>query len=346
MSAGEDGKANSERRTALLRSCESFGWPNCEYKPGATIMAGEENWRKFVETADETEIEVALLALQIRESSKQFEESLKQPHRIAARLKPFATGHASATDYDKIKSSGLPRPSEVFFLTSTPGRDAPQGLVPREQLDAGTICDQPLDLRVSIAQAVIDGRIGPGRPVENEPLAGMQFSPSFMRLALTYGYAGMVIQRAQRDPQLLVDDIVHVWSKGIGQSPDVHREIAAQVARNGPDALDGWSLGQPARDSMRRLLDRGVPMFLERLHQETVSVYTSEPLRTDLNEKIKEVEDLLTEIGVLWLLGFRWRWCTYRRDPHWYIAGHQEQYGCVRHREAVQQQRARRPKAG
>ncbi len=327
----------------MLRSCEGFGWPKCEYKPGATIMAGEENWRKFVETADETEIEVALLTLQIRESSKQFEESLKQPHRIAARLKPFATGHASATDYDKIKSSGLPRPSEVFFLTSTPEKDASLCLVPREQLDAGTVCDQPLGLSVSIAQAVMDGRIGPGHPVESDTLAGVQFSTSFLPVALTYGYAGMVTQRVQLDPQMLVDDIVRVWSKEIGKSPDVLREIAAQVARNGPDALDERSLGQPARDSMRRLLDGGVPVFLQRLHQEAVSVYTSEPLRTAPNAKIEEAEDLLTEIGVFWLLGFRWRWCTYRQAPHWYTAGYREQYGCVRHRDAVQQHRSRHP---
>ncbi len=74
-----------------------------------------------------------------------------------------------------------------------------------------------------------------------------------------------------------------------------------------------------------------------------MSVYTSDPQRTARSEKIEEAEDFLTDVGVFWLLRFRWRWYTHRSNPHWYIAAHQEQYGCVRHRDAVQQHRSRHP---
>jgi hypothetical protein len=43
---------------------ETLAWPKFEYKPGVWITAGEENWRKFTERADDAEIEMALRALE------------------------------------------------------------------------------------------------------------------------------------------------------------------------------------------------------------------------------------------------------------------------------------------
>jgi hypothetical protein len=266
-----------------------------------------------------------------------FEEDAKRLEGIASRLKPFASRQAGAEDYDKIKLSGLPRASEVFFLTSTP-QHGPLGVFPPDLLIAKTICDERFGLHMLIAESVSDGSIGAGGFVKKP-----QLTPSFEPLALVYGYAGALIQRVQQDLKILAGDIVHVWSQGKSNAPAPLREAAVQVADNGPDALDKLSLSQPARETMRQLLDKGVPVFLQGLREEVVSVYTSDPRRTAPSEKIEGAEDLLTEIGVFWLLGFRWRWCTYRSNPHWYVAGHQEQYGCVRHRDAVDQYRARHP---
>ncbi len=265
------------------------------------------------------------------------EEVARRLERIASRLKPFAAGRASPADYDEIKSSRLPRPSVVFFLTSTP-QPGPVGVFLPDLLIAKTICDELFGLHQSIADMVLTGAISVGGLV-NKP----QLVPSFESLARLYGYAGALIQRVQQDLKILADDIVQVWSQGKSDPRALLREAAVQVADKGPDALGELSLNQPTMETMGRLLDKGVPIFLQGLHQEAVSVYTSDPQRTAPSEKIEGAEDLLTEIGVFWLLRFRWRWCTYRSKPHWYVAGRQEQHGCVRHRDAVQQHRSRHP---
>jgi hypothetical protein len=284
--------------------------------------------------------------------SDPFEEIARRLESIASKLKPFATRRAGPADYDKVE---LPRPSEVFFLTPTP-QPAPLGVIPRELLTAETICDRTIGLHRVIAEGVIDGTIDPSRPLENDLLAGVQFSVSFRPLALTYGYAGMVIQRIKRDMRPLIDDTVYEWTHEIrGPSDGFLEAIAEHVTRNGRDGLDELSLDQPTSEATRRLIDKGVPVFLHflrGLYQDAVTVYTSDPHRTAPSREIEEAEDLLTEIGVFWLSGFRWRWCTNRTNPHWYIAGHQEQYGCVRHGGAVQQDRyrhqekKRRPRRG
>src|SRR5207247_1004689 len=195
-------------------------------------------------------------------------------------------------------------------------------------------------LHISIADWVLTSTIDAGGLV-NKP----HLMPSFEPLARVYGYAGMLVRRVQQRPQLLADDIVHAWSQRKDKPPAPLREaVLQQVMHKGPEALDELSLNQPTRETMRRLLDKGMPLFLEGLHQEVVSVYTSDPRRTAPSKEIQEAEDLLTEIGVFWLLGFRWRWCTYRQGQHWYIADYREQYGCVRHRDAVQQDRYRSSK--
>ncbi len=265
------------------------------------------------------------------------EETAKRFEGIASKLKLFTSGRASTTDYDEIKSSGLPRPSVVFFLTSTP-QTGPLGTFPPDLLVVKTICDEPLGLHVSIAEKVLEGTIDAGGLVKKP-----QISPSFEPLTRVYGYAGLLIQRMQLDPKILADDIVNAWSQVKSNPLAPLREGATQVASNGPDALHKVSLSQPEREKLERPLDKGVPIFLQKLHQEVASVFTSDPRRTTPSKKVEEAEDLLTEIGVFWLLGFRWRWCTYRGNPHWYIAGHRKQYGCVRHRDAVQQDRSRHP---
>ena len=47
----------------VLRMGENLGWSKFEH-PGISIIAGEENWRKFAATADDTEVEIALRALE------------------------------------------------------------------------------------------------------------------------------------------------------------------------------------------------------------------------------------------------------------------------------------------
>jgi hypothetical protein len=282
----------------------------------------------------------------IEESARQFEEETRKEtrriERIVSRLKPFALGRASPTDYNEIASSGLPRPSEVFFLFSAPelvpmGTIMPDGsMVAPGPPMATTICDEPFGPHMSIAELVVDGSLGAGG-LEKKP----RLAPSFEPLARLYGYAGRLIRLGQRDAQVLAEDIVHVWNQGKSMPPASSHEAAVQVTTYGPDALDELSLDQPTRETMRRLLDKGTPVSLRGFHREVVHVFNSGLRRTTPSEKIDEAEDLLTEMGVFWLLRFRWRWCTYRREPHWYIAGHQEQYACVRHQDTVQQDRFR-----
>jgi len=268
-----------------------------------------------------------------------FEEAARRLDKIASRLKPFATGRACPVDYDRIE---LPRPSDVFFLTPTP-QPAPPGVIPRDLLVAETICDRTVGLHLLIAEEVIGARFGPDGFVEKDSWAGVQVTKSFKQLALAFGYAGMVIRRARQDPQPLAADVVDVWSQGTSKPPDVLRDAAVRVAHSGPRALDELSLDQPTRQMMRRSIDKGVPVLLRELHQKVVTIYASGLHRTASSKEIEEAEDLLTEIGVYWLLGFRWRWCTYRREPHWYVADYHEQSACVRHRNAVQQHQFRHP---
>jgi hypothetical protein len=56
--------ADDGRRVILLRLGENLGWPKFEYKPGVSIMAGEEHWQGFAAAAGDAEIEIALRALE------------------------------------------------------------------------------------------------------------------------------------------------------------------------------------------------------------------------------------------------------------------------------------------
>jgi hypothetical protein len=52
------------RSAATLQMGKDLGWPTLPLKPGISIAAGEENWRKFGETASMEELDLALLALE------------------------------------------------------------------------------------------------------------------------------------------------------------------------------------------------------------------------------------------------------------------------------------------
>lgn len=56
--------ADDGRKAVVLRMGENLAWRKFEYKPGVSIMAGEENWRKFVTTAGDAEVETALRAFE------------------------------------------------------------------------------------------------------------------------------------------------------------------------------------------------------------------------------------------------------------------------------------------
>jgi hypothetical protein len=48
---------------------KDLGWPTLQLKPGISIAAGEENWCKFLETASEEELDLAVLVLERYEGS-------------------------------------------------------------------------------------------------------------------------------------------------------------------------------------------------------------------------------------------------------------------------------------
>jgi hypothetical protein len=237
---------------------------------------------------------------------------------VRRKLRPFATGNATKSDWNRAMTEGLQRLSVAIAAWSPP----PTAWPPSSTASR----DRAL---VQAGVAIWPGLLpeAPPRPV----------TPEIRNILLAYGIAGVRIQALNANRFLLMPTLLNAMGElPAGTETDIHRQIARRrvaedVAFHGPGApseTQGVGEENKIRELLRQACKRGLTEITDPLLFDNLDDGDSQR-RLDI-----DMDGIIFSSS-----GLRLRWCSGGKG-HWYFADYHEQSACRMHQKDGRNERA------